>query len=67
MSTPTLRFDDLKVHNKYDDCWIAVHSKVYDVTNFLEEHPGGSSSAFIFQPKWRRLLTHDSNTEIRGE
>jgi cytochrome b involved in lipid metabolism len=21
--------------------WIAIHGEVYDVTNFLDEHPGG--------------------------
>ncbi|KAF9529720.1 glyoxylate dehydrogenase [Crepidotus variabilis] len=29
-------------HNSRDSCWIIVHSKVYDVTEFLDEHPGGS-------------------------
>lgn len=39
---PTLSFSDLKTHNGSKDCWIAVHSKIYDVTDFLEGHPGGS-------------------------
>ena len=38
----TLSFKDLKTHNDSNDCWIAVHSKIYDVTDFLEAHPGGS-------------------------
>ncbi|ORZ02043.1 acyl-CoA dehydrogenase/oxidase [Lobosporangium transversale] len=28
-------------HNSENDCWIIVHDKVYDVSNFLNEHPGG--------------------------
>lgn len=33
---------DVQKHNKQDDCWVIVHGKVYDVTEFLPEHPGGS-------------------------
>ncbi|KAJ7768469.1 FMN-dependent dehydrogenase-domain-containing protein [Mycena metata] len=29
-------------HNSRESCWIIVHGKVYDVTEFLDEHPGGS-------------------------
>ena len=32
---------DLRAHAKEADCWILVHGKVYDVTPFLDEHPGG--------------------------
>ncbi|KAK1968947.1 cytochrome b2 [Colletotrichum sublineola] len=34
---------DLGKHNVETDCWIAVHSKVWDITDFLNEHPGGPS------------------------
>lgn len=27
-------------HNSRESCWIIVHGKVYDVTEFLDEHPG---------------------------
>ncbi|PCH36537.1 glyoxylate dehydrogenase [Wolfiporia cocos MD-104 SS10] len=30
-------------HNSRDDCWIIVHGKAYDVTDFLPEHPGGQA------------------------
>lgn len=28
-------------HNKEEDCWLVISGKVYDVTEFLDEHPGG--------------------------
>ncbi|XP_053670507.1 cytochrome b5-like isoform X1 [Anopheles nili] len=28
-------------HNKPTDVWMVIHDKVYDVTKFLQEHPGG--------------------------
>ncbi|CAL9137901.1 unnamed protein product [Musa acuminata var. zebrina] len=28
-------------HNTRDDCWVVIHGKVYDVTSYLDEHPGG--------------------------
>ncbi|XP_020105027.1 cytochrome b5-like [Ananas comosus] len=28
-------------HNGVNDCWVAIGGKVIDVTNFLQEHPGG--------------------------
>ncbi|XP_050203920.1 cytochrome b5-like [Mercurialis annua] len=34
-------FDDLLKHKDRDDCWLLIHGKIYDVTSFMEEHPGG--------------------------
>lgn len=28
-------------HNSKESCWVIVHGKAYDVTEFLPEHPGG--------------------------
>jgi len=33
--------EEVKKHNDSRSSWIVVHDIVYDVTKFLEEHPGG--------------------------
>merc|ERR1711970_716443 len=35
---------ELELHRTKNDCWVAVHGRVYDVTAFLPYHPGGKSS-----------------------
>ncbi|ORY70328.1 glycolate oxidase [Pseudomassariella vexata] len=32
---------ELAKHNTAASCWVVIHGKVWDVTDFLNEHPGG--------------------------
>jgi len=32
---------EIETHNQKESAWIVIHDGVYDVTKFLEEHPGG--------------------------
>lgn len=34
-------YDEISRHRSEDDAWIVVDGQVYDVTPFLETHPGG--------------------------
>ena len=34
-------WDELKTHNAYDDAWIAIHGKTYNITEWSKRHPGG--------------------------
>ncbi|EQK99164.1 FMN-dependent dehydrogenase [Ophiocordyceps sinensis CO18] len=36
-----LKGDDIAKHNDAKSCWVIIHGKAYDVTEFLPEHPGG--------------------------
>ncbi|KAK9312963.1 FMN-dependent dehydrogenase-domain-containing protein [Lipomyces starkeyi] len=37
----TLTGAEIGKHNTKESCWVIVHGKAYDVTEFLPEHPGG--------------------------
>lgn len=37
----TFTVEQVAEHNTAKDCWIIVEGKVFDVTQFLTEHPGG--------------------------
>jgi hypothetical protein len=35
---------ELSLHGDEGDCWVVYDSKVYDVTGYLSQHPGGEES-----------------------
>ena len=36
--------EEISKHNSIGDCWIVVDGKVWDITEFAPEHPGGGES-----------------------
>ncbi|KAK6341718.1 hypothetical protein TWF696_008785 [Orbilia brochopaga] len=42
MVNSLLTSDEIAKHNSAASCWVIIHGKAYDVTDFLPEHPGGS-------------------------
>ncbi|CAO3663499.1 unnamed protein product [Umbelopsis vinacea] len=37
----TLTLQEVAAHNTKDNLWVVIHGKVYNLTKFLPEHPGG--------------------------
>ncbi|KAF8437457.1 FAD binding domain-containing protein [Terfezia claveryi] len=40
--------EDVSKHNKKSDCWVVVKGVVMDLTNFMEDHPGGANAIMNF-------------------
>jgi len=38
----TYTAQDLQTHNLRTDCWLVIHQNVYDVTTYIDQHPGGA-------------------------
>lgn len=39
----TFSLEEIATHNHKGSCWIIVEGKVYDVTDYIDEHPGGDA------------------------
>jgi len=38
----TFTIEEVSTHNTRNDCWLVIHDNVYDITQFISSHPGGS-------------------------
>jgi acyl-CoA oxidase len=47
-SLPNYTVEDVAKHNKDDDCWVILWDKVYDVSKFLVDHPGGKDAIMLY-------------------
>ncbi|CAE8678419.1 unnamed protein product [Polarella glacialis] len=48
VSKMSVTAEEVAKHSKDTDCWVIVGEQVLDVTNFLEDHPGGKKSIMMF-------------------
>jgi flavocytochrome c len=67
---------ELSQHNTPEDCWVAIHGVVYDLTDFADEHPAGAASVHelagqdgteAFAAVHNVRMLEDFDEEIKGE
>merc|ERR1719335_559104 len=42
-ATTMIDWGEVAKHNSKEDCWVVLHGHVWDLTPFIDEHPGGSN------------------------
>ncbi|CAG4961490.1 unnamed protein product [Colias eurytheme] len=43
-----ISFKEVRKHRKEDSVWMVIHGEVFDVTAFLEDHPGADKNLLEF-------------------
>lgn len=46
-----LKWDEIEEHASRESCWVVIKGKAYDVTDFLDSHPGGAKSILRYAGK----------------
>lgn len=67
LSTYTL--GDVAKHNTPNNCWLIISNKVYNATNFLDVHPGGSQAIIPYcgmdaTVAFNSVSKHDSRAQV---
>jgi cytochrome b involved in lipid metabolism len=47
--TKIYALSEIAQHNRLDDIWVIIDGNVYDLTNFVSEHPGGGKSTYCLE------------------
>merc|ERR1719231_1741524 len=48
---PGFTLEEVAKHNSKSSCWVILHDRVLDVTDFLKDHPGGELAILTFAGK----------------
>jgi len=51
MRTPS----EVAKHNSKESCWVIISGQVYDVTEYLDDHPGGAKAILRFAGKVKEI------------
>ena len=64
---PTLPSAEIAKHNNAKSCYVTVGTKVYDITPFLDDHPGGASLILEHAGKDVKDAMEDSISHAHSE
>lgn len=53
-------------HNKKEDCWVIFDKKVYNITEFIEDHPGGEDVVLEYAGKDVTAIMKDSLSHVHS-
>lgn len=67
---PSYYASEIAMHNKSDDCWGIINGTVYNLTQFIQEHPGGDKiilvNAGLDMTTDYNYIKHNQRPQIEG-
>lgn len=64
---PTIPITEVETHNSSKSCYVTIDEKVYDVTEFLEDHPGGGDLILEYGGKDVKEIMQDIPSHLHSE
>ncbi|KAK4996997.1 fatty acid alpha-hydroxylase [Elasticomyces elasticus] len=64
---PTIPQADVASHNSAKSCYVTVGTKVYDITPFVEDHPGGGDLIIQYGGKDVKEIMEDEVSHLHSE
>lgn len=64
---PTFTSEEVQKHNSAKSCYVTIGSKVYDVTDFVDDHPGGGSLIIDYAGKDVEDILKDATSHPHSE
>lgn len=64
---PTIPVAEVQSHNNEKSCYVTIGAKVYDVTDFLDDHPGGGELILEYAGKDVKAIMEDEVSHSHSE
>ncbi|KAF2843741.1 inositolphosphorylceramide-B C-26 hydroxylase [Patellaria atrata CBS 101060] len=67
VTLPTITLADVKSRNTEECCYVTIGDKVYDVTGFLQDHPGGGDLILEYGGQDVAAIMNDETSHTHSE
>jgi L-lactate dehydrogenase (cytochrome) len=59
-----ISYSEVRQHANRDSCWVVIEAQVYDVTSFLDKHPGGAETVLKYAGRDASYVTSFPNNSV---
>lgn len=64
---PTFTLAEVELHNSQKSCYVTIGNKVYDITDFAEDHPGGADLVYDYAGKDIEEILKDEDSHTHSD
>lgn len=64
---PTIPQEEIRSHNTEKSCYVTIDERVFDVTSFIEDHPGGGDLILEYAGKDIKHIMQDEVSHLHTE